>query len=98
MGEIIQQMRDFVDQVYVPDTLAIAGYYKDWFTKGEGVGNFLTYGDFPLTALEIPIALSIPNKLFIPRGVILDRDLSVVYPLDMNDPRTSSGIGKQFLV
>ena len=23
-------MRDFVDQVYVPDTLAIAGFYKDW--------------------------------------------------------------------
>ena len=86
VGDIIQQMRTFVDQVYVPDTLAIAGYYKDWFTKGEGVGNFLTYGDFPLTAVGDPDSLVDPNKLFIPRGVILNRDLSVVYPLDMNDP------------
>ena len=29
------QMRDFVDQVYVPDTLAIAGFYKDWFSAGR---------------------------------------------------------------
>jgi Ni,Fe-hydrogenase I large subunit len=27
---LIGQMRDFVTQVYVPDTLAIAGFYKDW--------------------------------------------------------------------
>ena len=40
-------MREFVDQVYVPDTLAIAGFYKDWFARGEGLGNFMTYGDFP---------------------------------------------------
>ena len=44
---IIKTMRDFVDQVYVPDTLAIAGFYKDWFARGEGLGNFMTYGDFP---------------------------------------------------
>ena len=25
----INEMRQFVDQVYVPDTLAIAGFYKD---------------------------------------------------------------------
>jgi hydrogenase large subunit len=87
--QIIQEMQTFVNQVYVPDTLAIAGYYKDWFTKGEGVGNFLTYGDFPLTAGLLPDSDSLvdPTKLFIPRGVILGKDLSVVHPLDMNDPQ-----------
>ncbi len=44
---IIKSMRDFVDQVYIPDTLAIASFYKDWFARGEGLGNFMTYGDFP---------------------------------------------------
>jgi len=44
---IIAKMRQFVDQVYVPDTLAIASFYKDWGAQGEGVGNFMTYGDFP---------------------------------------------------
>ncbi len=49
VAQIIEQMRSFVDQVYVPDTLAIASFYKDWFKTGEGVGNFMTYGDFPAT-------------------------------------------------
>ncbi len=84
--DVIKQMREFVDQVYVPDAVAIAGYYKDWFKKGEGVGNFLTMGDFPLTANLSEDSLVDPNNLFIPRGVILDRDLSVVHHLDMNDP------------
>jgi len=43
---VIDEMRYFVDEVYLPDTLAIAGFYKDWASKGEGVGNFLCYGDF----------------------------------------------------
>jgi hydrogenase large subunit len=51
---VIGQMRDFADQVYLPDTLAIASFYKDWFARGEGVGNFLTYGDFPEREPRIP--------------------------------------------
>ena len=47
VAQIIAQMREFVDQVYLPDTLAIASFYKDWFKTGEGIGNFMTYGDFP---------------------------------------------------
>ncbi len=90
--QIIEEMQRFVDEVYVPDTLAIAGFYKDWFEKGEGVGNFLTFGDFPLTAPGTADTLLRRNllpgdpDLFIPRGVILNRDLSVVHPLDMDDP------------
>src|SRR5512147_1956033 len=34
--DIIRKMREFVDQVYVPDTLAIASFYKDWGSLGEG--------------------------------------------------------------
>ncbi|EQD58531.1 nickel-dependent hydrogenase large subunit, partial [mine drainage metagenome] len=69
---VIRQMRSFVDEVYLPDTLAIAGFYKDWFKKGEGVGNFLTYGEFPSEGKSINDLAS----LMIPRGIILDRDLS----------------------
>ena len=35
----IQSMRVFVDQVYVPDTLAIAGFYKDWAVAAKGWGT-----------------------------------------------------------
>lgn len=74
---VIQKMRDFVDQVYVPDTVAIAGFYKDWATQGEGLGNFLCYGEFP--ALDIWTSKS----FLIPRGAILNRDLSTIHPVDL---------------
>jgi hydrogenase large subunit len=71
-------MRTFTDQVYVPDTLAVAGFYKDWGERGEGLGNFLCYGDLPATSMDDP------DSFFFPSGVILDRDLSSVHPLDLN--------------
>jgi len=78
---VIDGMRQFVDQVYVPDTLAIAGFYKDWFKQGEGVGNFLCYGDFPMGATDDV------SKLLVPRGVILDQGLSTIHEmgLETND-------------
>ena len=76
--EIITMMRDFVDQVYVPDTLAIAGFYKDWGSQGEGLGNFMTYGDFPEKEIGDP------STFLIPRGVILNHDLSTIHEVDLN--------------
>jgi len=76
--EIIDTMRNFVDQVYVPDTLAIASFYKDWGNQGEGIGNFMTYGDFPEKGMNDPASFLIPS------GVILNRDLSTIHELDMN--------------
>ncbi len=79
---VIQEMREFVDKVYVPDTIAIARFYKDWANRGEGVGNFMTYGDFP----DAFTGANDETRLFIPRGVILNRDLSTVHPIDLDDP------------
>ena len=73
---IIDKMAMFVDQVYVPDTLAIAGFYKDWATRGEGLGNFMTYGEFP-TGPRM-------EGLAIPAGVILNRDLTRIHPVDLH--------------
>jgi hydrogenase large subunit len=75
---VIAAMRAFVDQAYVPDTLAIAGFYKDWAAQGEGLGNFMTYGDFPEQGMRDPATFLVPS------GVILDRDLSTMHPLDLN--------------
>ncbi len=77
---VIHQMRSFVDQVYVPDTLAIAGFYKDWFRQGEGIGNFMTFGDFPEKGMNDP------NSFLIPPAAIIDRDLTKLQPVDLNDP------------
>ena len=76
--DIINQMKMFVDQVYVPDTLAIAGFYKDWTTRGEGLGNFLTFGDFPSNGMDDV------SGFMIPPGAILNRDLSTIHDVDMN--------------
>ena len=78
--DIIRQMQIFVDQVYVPDTLAIAGFYKDWAGRGEGLGNFLTVGDFPEKGMNDPASYLIPP------GAILNRDLGTIHEVDLNAP------------
>ena len=77
---VIGRMKEFVEQVYLPDTLAIASFYKDWFARGEGVGNFLTYGDFPEKGTDDP------SSWMIPSGAILGRDLSTIHPIDLTKP------------
>ena len=81
---VIDKMRQFVDQVYVPDTLAIAGFYKDWFFRGEGLGNFLVVGDFP--SAKEGTDLRDPGSWWIPPGAILDRNLNEVHEVDMRAP------------
>ena len=63
-------MIEFVDQVYIPDLLAIAPYYLDYASLGEGLGNFLTWGELPDTDN------SDTSKFIVPRSVILNRDLA----------------------
>jgi hydrogenase large subunit len=77
VGDLIAQMRKFVDEVYVPDTVAIAGFYKDWGAVGEGLGNFMTFGDFPTAQMNDL------DKMLLPRGAILNRDLSTIHEVDL---------------
>ncbi len=80
--DIIGKLRNFVDKVYLPDTVAIASFYKDWFKPGhgEGTGNFMTYGEFPGKSIDDL------SSLMIPRGAILNRDLTRIHPVDLDDP------------
>jgi hydrogenase large subunit len=71
----IAKGQEFVSQVYVPDVLAVASFYKDWAGHGKGVGNYLCFGEFP--ADDSPNA-----KLFIPRGIIRNRNLAKIEPFD----------------
>ncbi len=74
--QLIRTAKQFVDQVYLPDVLAVAPFYKDWAGYGAGVGNYLSYGDYPIDTTDDPA------RLWLPRGVILNRDLSRVHPMD----------------
>ncbi|MBW1650037.1 MAG: nickel-dependent hydrogenase large subunit [Deltaproteobacteria bacterium] len=69
-----QYTQEFIENVYMPDLLAVAGFYKDWGAIG-GTTNFLTWGDFPQTDKE-------PESFFMPRGVIMDRDLKNIKTSD----------------
>ncbi|MDQ7784041.1 MAG: nickel-dependent hydrogenase large subunit [Desulfomonilaceae bacterium] len=59
----------FIEEVYIPDLLAVASFYKDW-TKVGGNDNFLAYGDFPESDEE-------PDSFYFPRGMILDKQLKL---------------------
>ena len=78
---VITKMRAFVDQVYVPDTVAVAKFYPEWFQRGEGLGNFLVFGDFP-SAVE-GSNLRDPASWWIPSGAILGRNLNEVHEVDL---------------
>jgi len=72
---LIHKAKDFVDRVYIPDLLAVAGFYKDWAGIGAGVGNYLVYGEYPEE--DTPNA-----RLYLPSGVIHNKDLTKVDRFD----------------
>ena len=83
VGRIIDETIAFIDQVYIPDLLAIASFYKDWAALGGGLSskNLLAYGEFP------DIANDQTNKsLLLPRGAIVDGNLKEVQEVDLKDP------------
>ena len=75
LRELIAKAHDFVARVYIPDVLAVASFYKDWAGYGAGVGNYLVYGEYPDDDGPSP-------KLFLPSGVIWNKDLSKVADFD----------------
>ncbi|MFW6084267.1 MAG: nickel-dependent hydrogenase large subunit [Gemmatimonadota bacterium] len=77
IGGMIKRAREFVEQVYWPDLLAIAGYYKEWGAIGGGVGNYMAVGEYPDDGDANDL-----DSLYFPRGIILAKDLSQVYPYD----------------
>ena len=79
---IIDRTRDFVEQVYIPDLLAIASFYKGWL-HGGGLSSqaVLSYGDMPDKAND-----HTPANLLLPRGAIIGGDLAKVHAVDLHDP------------
>ncbi len=42
--KLIRELQAFIDNVYIPDVLAVAGAYKEYFGIGVGCKNMLAYG------------------------------------------------------
>lgn len=48
----LQELRDFINNIYLPDVLAVAEVYADYFGIGKGCGNLLSYGSYDLDGKE----------------------------------------------
>jgi hydrogenase large subunit len=75
--QLMQQGKEFIEQVYIPDLMAIAGYYKDWGAIGGGLGNYLAYGDLPVNGYN-----DASSYKMVP-GAVLNKDVSKVYDVDL---------------
>ena len=75
LRKLVEEGRDFVTRVYVPDVLAVASFYKEWFAIGAGVENYMSYGDYPMDDGSAP-------ELYMPAGIIHNQDLSRIASVD----------------
>lgn len=47
---LMDEARDFIHQVYLPDVAAIAAFYPEWSRYGKGIGNYLSVPEMPMDA------------------------------------------------
>ncbi|PLX14956.1 MAG: hydrogenase 2 large subunit [Marinilabiliales bacterium] len=78
--QLLDDAKTFIDQVYIPDLMAIASFYKDWGAIGGGLENYLSYGDLPTNGYNDVSSFKFP------RGIIMGRDISKIHEVDGTDP------------
>ncbi|MBL8566866.1 MAG: nickel-dependent hydrogenase large subunit [Hyphomicrobiaceae bacterium] len=79
---VIDRTIDFIENVYIPDIIAIGSFYKGWLYGGGLSGtSVLAYGDIPDRANDYS-----PKNLMMPSGAIINGKLSEVHPVDCRDP------------
>ncbi|PIV75901.1 MAG: hydrogenase 2 large subunit, partial [Rhodocyclales bacterium CG17_big_fil_post_rev_8_21_14_2_50_68_7] len=82
VSSIVDRSLEFVEQVYIPDLLAIASFYKGWlYGGGLSSKSVLSYGDIPERANDYSA-----KNLLLPRGAIINGDLTRVHEVDLKDP------------
>jgi len=80
VSEKIDEALNIVENLYIPDLLAVASFYPEWTTYGGGLGNYMVYGDLPQNGIGDV------SKFRFPRGAILNKNLNEVLPVDPTDP------------
>jgi hydrogenase large subunit len=78
---LIQGAIQIVEQMYIPDLLAIASFYPEWTKIGGGLGNYMSYGDLPQNGIGDP------SNFRFPRGIVLNKNLGEVLPVDLTDSK-----------
>ena len=59
----LNELRHFIDHVYVQDVLEVARHYGDYAEIGAGCGQFISYGGFPLREGRLLVAGTITADL-----------------------------------
>ena len=82
MRDIAKRSLEIVENVYLPDIKAIAGFYPEWFKYGAGLSNknVLCYGEFPEIANDWSDA-----SMQLPRGAIINGNLNEVHDVGLRD-------------
>jgi len=76
---LVEEVRGFINNVYLVDLAAVGALYADWLPYGPGVTNYLASPDMPLDAAA--------TKFDLPGGTIMDGDLSSVTSFNnLSDP------------
>jgi hydrogenase large subunit len=70
---LVDEVSTFVQQCYLPDVAAIAGFYPEWFKYGAGVTNYLAVPDLPLDEKM--------TRFDLPGGVIWNGEAKVARPI-----------------
>jgi hydrogenase large subunit len=82
VSDIINQSTEFIENVYIPDIIAIGKFYKGWLYGGGLSGkSVLAYGDIPENANDYSAA-----NLLMPQGAVINGNLKEVHPVDLRDP------------
>jgi hydrogenase large subunit len=67
---LIQDALAVVENMYIPDLLAVASFYPEWTQIGGGLGNYMAYGDVPQNGIADV------SQFRMPRGIILNKNLA----------------------
>lgn len=81
VSDIINQSAEFINNVYIPDIIAVGSFYKGWLYGGGLSGkSVLAYGDIPENANDYSAA-----NLLMPQGAIINGNLKEVHPVDLRN-------------
>jgi len=76
--QLVEEVRGFIQQVYLSDVVAVGALYKEWLPYGAGVTNYLAAPDMFLNKEGTSFDL--------PGGTIMGGDLKTVKPISsLND-------------
>ncbi len=75
--ELLGEVKTFVQQVYLPDLVAVGAMYPEWLGYGAGVTNYMAVPDLPTDAAG--------SEFDLPGGTIMGGNLDTYRPISSFD-------------